>query len=335
MIPGLILLVLGVVFSSTLEPDEVPSKSEPNVETSKSPASDAPTHPGQSFIAFGDWGHQGGISILDLIHAFIKGQCEASTEELEGIFLLGDNFYPVGISPALGVDDPQFDLFSEHLAGHDLPDNIVFFSVLGNHDYLQNGQQAQIEYSKINPQWVMQSRTYMVEFPIGPSESNDDLLCMWFVDSISFSDHDKEDLEISMISAKNCRWRIILTHYPVITAGTYRDDSTVSHFRQKIQSLLGSVDFVIAGHEHSAQSLTMDGLKCRFLIAGSPVDIRLGSVTQNLASQPIIVGGQLEWFNDSNNGIVLKLIVTRDSFEYKFVQIYDNSVVHSGTVPSK
>ena len=67
--------------------------------------------------------------------------------------LLGDNFYPEGVN---SVDDPQW--LSKFETPY-TPLKLQFFASLGNHDYGGNVE-AQVQYSKKNPTWVMPSRYY-------------------------------------------------------------------------------------------------------------------------------------------------------------------------------
>jgi hypothetical protein len=125
------------------------------------------TTPSHTLIAFGDWGHAENVDLVDRINHYLI------SHQVDGVMLLGDNFYPAGINPELGVDDPQFELFSDHLARKlEMP----FFVVLGNHDYMQNGQTAQIEYK--HPWWVMEEGNFFVLFPLTEKTH----ACVWFVD---------------------------------------------------------------------------------------------------------------------------------------------------------
>src|SRR5438045_632011 len=47
---------------------------------------------------------------------------------IDGILLVGDNFYPCGVS---GVSDPQWSKITEHFG----PAHLPIYPVLGNHDY--------------------------------------------------------------------------------------------------------------------------------------------------------------------------------------------------------
>jgi hypothetical protein len=171
-----------------------------------------------TLVAFGDLGHAENVDLLDRINHYL--------DKVDGVFLLGDNFYPSGICPELGLDDPQFALFSDHLATNL---SVPFFVVLGNHDYMQNGQSAEIEYK--HPLWVIDDGPYFVQFPF-TDEWN---ACVWFVDSIHFTPSSVQGLSSSISDeSPRCVWKILATHYPVITAGVYKDDATVGDFREKI-----------------------------------------------------------------------------------------------------
>ena len=65
-------------------------------------------------VAFGDWGDDKSIPKINDINSFLSSQ----PDPIDAVLLLGDNFYPLGILPQLCETDPQFDLFSNHLAAN-------------------------------------------------------------------------------------------------------------------------------------------------------------------------------------------------------------------------
>lgn len=128
--------------------------------------------------------------------------------------LLGDNFYPNGVS---SVDDPQFALFRDVVAKDTTRPHYV---VLGNHDYMQNVH-AQIEYSKVDPRWLMPSSYYQWTF-----EDGDTIICAYFVDTMNLDPAQLAWLD-KALSSDDCRdnagWRIVSGHYPIWSAGFYGD----------------------------------------------------------------------------------------------------------------
>ena len=261
------------------------------------------TTPSHTLIAFGDWGHAENVDLVDRINQYLI------SHQVDGVMLLGDNFYPAGINPELGVDDPQFELFSDHLARKlEMP----FFVVLGNHDYMQNGQTAQIEYK--HPWWVMEEGNFFVLFPLTEKTH----ACVWFVDSIRFTRSNHFGLLRSIIEeSPNCTWKILATHYPVITAGLYREEATVGEFREKISCLTCRFDLVISGHEHSSQVLRDRDLgNALFLIAGASTQ----TYSQTLHHED----PRLVWGNDESSGVILRLSIGETSIQFEFVRLEPN-----------
>ncbi len=106
---------------------------------------------------FGDWGCGGERQRV------LKGALEqyASAEGFHAGLLLGDNFYPDGVS---SVDDPLWeDRFESGLATEPLG-RTRWFAVLGDHDYRGNTA-AQIHYTAISRGgWSMPTHFYRVDF---------------------------------------------------------------------------------------------------------------------------------------------------------------------------
>lgn len=115
-----------------------------------------------SFVAFGDWGWD----CYDSLHGLAGRINAASTcgdhrcHALQCAIVLGDNFYPDGIS---STRDPRVECWG-HLFAKE-PNAMPWLVVPGNHDYYSsNGIQAQLDLStdaRYNPnhKWCMGSAT--------------------------------------------------------------------------------------------------------------------------------------------------------------------------------
>jgi tartrate-resistant acid phosphatase type 5 len=190
--------------------------------------------------------------------------------------LLGDNFYEVGVT---SVDDPQFiDKFEKPYADFPTP----FYVALGNHDY---GEQAndwkrgdyQVQYSQINPKWILPSHYY--------SFTKNDVLFIVLDTSRLFHNKDtKAQTEFVKQTIKNNtkKWIVVVSHHPYISngkhgnAGSYDGVPFPPYSGSVIKKLFEKeicpyVDLVVSGHEHSLQTLpgTAKCPKPIFVVSGT------------------------------------------------------------------
>ena len=213
-----------------------------------------------SIVAFGDWGRAGSAMnrFAEALH----------TKSPDAVFLLGDNFYPVGIRKSMGLTDPQFAEFTDVLArGMDCP----FYVVMGNHDYLGCAQ-SQISYSGVNPQWRFPSNYYFSKFSSGSVQT-----CVWFLDT----DAGKFDAlqarwlaeSINQHKAEECTWKVALGHHPIYTGGEYRCDKKLGTTLLPILQA-NDFDLYISGHEHMSQALKDPRFRLLHVIAGAVSEMR-------------------------------------------------------------
>ena len=192
------------------------------------------------------------------------------------IVLLGDNFYPNGISSNY---DNQLFKFQKTFENIENP----IYSILGNHDYLQNPE-AQIN----NTNWIMPNFYYKKEY------SNVDL---YFLDTVQFNTHtclSKELIEnihndkIDNLIDKQLKWldndmsininknKIVFGHYPIITNGLYKYevDSIYNHLIKILKKY--NVKAYISGHEHNIQHIkrNMNNYLFNQIIIGSSAEYR-------------------------------------------------------------
>jgi acid phosphatase len=210
-------------------------------------------------VALGDVGHQGTALESTTMAVQTKFASTASTG-----FLLGDNFYPIGVS---SPTDAKFEHIFEGLIAQSLP-GIPFHVVLGNHDWMGNVD-AQIQFSSLNNQWIMPSRFYRRRFVTRSA-----ITCVWFLDTEKVRRREAQDqlswLESTLSTDSSCSWRIVVGHHPVFDSGFYSDDIRMLLDVLPIMERYG-VDMYISGHEHQSRVYRKtDGRKpITFLIAGA------------------------------------------------------------------
>lgn len=193
------------------------------------------------------------------------------------LVLLGDNFYPSGVHCK---HDEQWDKYKEVFEKANSP----IYSILGNHDYLQNPE-AQIN----NENWIMNNWYFKKEY------ENVDL---YFMDTSQFAIHDwvpkdkiekVHNLDYQTLIGDQLEWlnkemgknkdkkKIVLGHYPIISNGRYMHkmkplyDYLIYTFKKN------NVKLFISGHEHNIQYLKReidDDYTFNQVIVGSSSDVR-------------------------------------------------------------
>ena len=109
------------------------------------------------FVSIGDWG---GAS-LGGYHLKNVEQTAVSISHIDSAFVIntGDSFYYCGIQ---NTSDPQINedyMQVFHRNQTDFNSNLLWYSVLGNHDY-GFSPEAQLELNSVIPEWVMDARYY-------------------------------------------------------------------------------------------------------------------------------------------------------------------------------
>tara|TARA_B100000886_G_scaffold23096_2_gene14619 strand:- start:6243 stop:7160 length:918 start_codon:yes stop_codon:yes gene_type:complete len=172
------------------------------------------------------------------------------------IVIMGDNFYPIGVK---NINDNQWDNYDSIFKNIN-KNNI--YSILGNHDYLQNPA-SQINNNK----WIMDDFYYKKEF---------DNIDLYFLDTSQFNIHtwvpkDKTEkvhnLKIEQLIKNQIDWldremsknrekkKLVFGHYPIVTNGVYK--YSVKDMEKYFYDIFKkhNVNVYISGHEHNIQYL--------------------------------------------------------------------------------
>jgi len=151
------------------------------------------------------------------------------------------------------TNDPRWQTWWEDVYG---PLKIVFYAVLGNHDwYGFDSPAAQILYSGSSSSWRMPAPYYT--FVAGPiqffaldTQEVSQKQLMWF----------EEELRKSQST-----WKVAYAHHPIFSDGYHGDNETLKD--QLLPILRNRVDVYISGHEHDMQHLKpVDGV--HFVVSG-------------------------------------------------------------------
>jgi acid phosphatase len=224
--------------------------------------------------------------------------------QVSAAFLLGDNFYPRGISKEAGLADPQFSGVFENILAPSL--DAPFYVVLGNHDFMGDAE-AQVEYSRHNPKWILPGFYHFKRF-----QASDFATCVWFLDTEHFSQRNGQDewLIASLTSeGPSCKWKIVIGHHPIFDVGEYDDDAEL------IASLLPilnsfNVNLYISGHEHQSQVM--------YNPIVSPVTFIVSGITQEIRSKIQKPDHPLFVWSDPKKLAFLELVITSENLVYSF-----------------
>ena len=181
---------------------------------------------------------------------------------IDGILLLGDNFYTRGVE---SVDDPQwtqkvFIPYSSPCLARS-----VIYPVLGNHDYKGNPG-AQIDYSLKNSRWTMPNRFYSVKFG--------KLLKIIAIDS-AFPDFclSAQSCSIDFLRAEandqSTQWQIVTAHHPLASSSDHGFNHRGGIFGGLVKPMVcGNVDAWLSGHTHHLEHLSLESCATDLFVVG-------------------------------------------------------------------
>lgn len=187
---------------------------------------------------------------------------------LEYFLILGDNFYPNGISSL--KDSRWKELFSS-LHSSSLQS---IYAILGNHDYLGNPL-TQIQYTKYQSKWKMPHFYY--DIPIISHSVH-----LIFIDTIlldektsknliqgnsyeqyrklrqNYFEDQKRWIEYTL-SKSQLKWKIICGHYPILSNGPHSFSIELRDFLIPLMKKY-KVQLYLSGHNHNFQHSTYESL---------------------------------------------------------------------------
>lgn len=200
------------------------------------------------FLVLGDWGTGG--SLQKKVAQGMRNAMAKPTVRGWPKFVLstGDNIYPNGV--VSDVDQQWTTKYEKIYEGLDLP----WWSILGNHDHRSNPD-AQIAYSKRNPQWNMPGRTWTTEFSIDPV-TKVSLSALDTTPLLQKKDGWKDQLEWleRALSESKAQRHIVAGHHPMRSYGHYGDtDFLVKNVKPILDRF--NVALYCCGHDHDLQAI--------------------------------------------------------------------------------
>lgn len=297
-------------------PTRVPQNESPvslsqyptRVPVEPSTVAEAPSLPDQPLVLLSD-SQMRFVALGDVGYAneelrTTAGMLQKKMSQVNAAFLLGDNFYPRGISKEAGLADPQFSGVFENILAPSL--DAPFYVVLGNHDFMGDAE-AQVEYSRKNPKWILPGYYYFKRF-----QASDFSTCVWFLDTEHFSaQRSQNEWLVESLTSEGplCRWKIVIGHHPIFDVGEYDDDAAL------IASLLPilnsfNVNLYISGHEHQSQVM--------YNPMFSPVTFIVSGITQEIRSKIQKPDHPLFVWSDAKKIAFLELVITSENLVYSF-----------------
>jgi len=208
---------------------------------------DLPREQGMRFLVIGDWG-TGGKGQAGVAEAMAR---TAGHYGCDYIISTGDNIYPSGVE---SVDDPQWKRKFVQMY-HDQGLRQPFFPTLGNHDYKLEPD-AQIAYSKVNPQWRFPARYYTqrLESPDGLSVQLFSLDTQLVQTAVQGAAEEQRAWLDSELSKSDARWKIVFGHHMLYSNGVY---GNLKRVRDAFEEVLArhKVSLYLCGHDHDIQLL--------------------------------------------------------------------------------
>ena len=196
------------------------------------------------FIVFGDMGYPGS-GFQDKVAQLAEELCQK--ENPTAVIITGDNFYMDGIK---GADDPNWTKHFVNMYNSPCLSKLKFYSSFGNHDYRGN-QEALINKTNENENWVLPARAYSVHFG--------DLLDLFVLDSNVVFDCKLPFCAISQMEKRmqksTARWKVAMAHHPLLSVGKYKKPKAVRSYFMTKALCNGGIKHYISGHDHNLQHL--------------------------------------------------------------------------------
>ncbi|MBF0172779.1 MAG: metallophosphoesterase [Magnetococcales bacterium] len=183
-------------------------------------------------------------------------QVAARDGGVDGVLLLGDNFYPDGVA---SVQDPQWQTKFETVYAGPMLAKVPFYATLGNHDVRTNGE-AQIDYARQrlgSKRWHMEGHHYFLDQ--GRTSGGQPLLRLVILDGQEKVKR-QEAFVHQAFSGTGVRpvWRWVASHYPLRSSGEHGNSKKL--LKRLLPALQSQrVDLHLSGHDHHLEVLQPPG----------------------------------------------------------------------------
>jgi len=251
----------------------------------------APGEDGLTFLMLGDFGNskkykiikEGAVpnpndgdpnapSMQEAVAAAMKGYVQTRSLKVEGLFLLGDNFY--GTMQG-GVASPRWqDGFEDMYPAEVFPGPC--WAMLGNHDYDEESFHkvaAELSYADAHPstRWKMPAKWYRVDWP-----AKDPLVTCLVLDSnyhnrLAYLTTEEKAKQLAWMESElkkpRAAWTLAFGHHPLYSNGPHGDTADLIAAWGPLFQKYGVAAY-FCGHDHDLQHLEFEGVGTSFVVSG-------------------------------------------------------------------
>jgi tartrate-resistant acid phosphatase type 5 len=212
-----------------------------------------------NFGIIGDWGRYGRPDQVAVAQqmALACGQAKAPF-----MISVGDNFYENGVA---SLQDLHWTASFENVYAAK-PLQVPWYVALGNHDY-RGSVEAQLDYGKTHPRWIMPARYYRQVYSVNASTNME---CFYIDTSPMMSEYipdeamkavRTQDVPLQLawldqaLGESTASWKLVIGHHPIYSAGLGHG-SGADLIRMLLPLLQKhKVQAYFAGHDHDLQHL--------------------------------------------------------------------------------
>ena len=221
------------------------------------------------FYVIGDWGRKGKYNQRDVAEAMNK---TAAVAKPKLIASTGDNFYFLGVK---NKDDKLWKKsFEDIYTGENIKD-VNWYVSLGNHDHYGN-EDAQVEYSSVNPKWKLPTHYHGYETMVDGGNS----MSLYFINTeplvnLNTKETDKQwNWLDSSLNASTSKWKFVIGHHPVYSSNPSHGDSKALIDGLKPMLEKYKVPAYFCGHDHDLQHQQPQGSKVDYFVSGAGSKLR-------------------------------------------------------------
>lgn len=197
------------------------------------------------------------------VAAAMDAYCSQQPKAIDGVLLLGDNFYHIGVA---SVEDPQWQSKFERPYRRGCLTPLPFYAILGNHDYRQDPT-PQIAYTAKSEQWTMPARNYRIDFGEIVTLA---MMDSGFPDFCFISPACSVDFIRATLDDSQAVWKTVAAHHPVQTLSTkpwgHRGDGIFGWAMRTFSCQ--RADLWLSGHSHHLEYRDFEDCRLRAVVAG-------------------------------------------------------------------
>ena len=221
------------------------------------------------FYVIGDWGRKGKYNQRNVAEAMNK---TAAVAKPKLIASTGDNFYFLGVK---SKDDKLWKKsFEDIYIGENIKD-VNWYVSLGNHDHYGN-EDAQIEYSLINPKWKLPAHYHGYETKL----TDGNAMSLYFINTEPLVNQNTKETEQqwkwldSSLSASPSKWKFVVGHHPVYSSNPSHGDTKALMEGLKPMLEKYKVPAYFCGHDHDLQHQQPQGSTVDYFVSGAGSKLR-------------------------------------------------------------